>query len=209
MAIKRVKTMTRANSLAKLAIATAASFGLVACGGEKAEEAIVVESPETVAVATQSPDVSFKASGEKYDGTTVKPGSPFRISYRIIGTPVVGSPVTVDLQVESSQGSRPVQLDYRINDATSMVLAESQPASVRMELADNEKAFTQRVTIVPQREGRFYLNVSASFETADGTMSTVTAIPIQVGTGTRELTPNGELQTDENGETIRVLTDDQ
>jgi len=89
-----------------------------------------------------------------------------------------------------------------------MLLGESQPATVRMEFAANETAFTQQVTIVPQREGRFYLNVSASFETADGTMSTVTAIPIQVGTGSRELEPHGEVQLDEDGNAVRVLTND-
>jgi hypothetical protein len=39
-------------------------------------------------------------------------------------------------------------------------------------------------------------------------MSTVTAIPIQVGTGSRELQPHGEVQTDENGEAVRVLSGD-
>jgi len=110
--------------------------------------------------------------------------------------------------VESNQGTQPLNLEYRINDATSMVLGESQPATVRMEFAANESAFTQQVTIIPQREGRFYLNVSASFETADGTMSTVTAIPIQVGAGTRELLPHGEVQLDEEGNAVRVLTND-
>ncbi len=206
MAINQVKYMTRANSWKNLAIVAAASFALFACGSEDAEEATAVESLETVEVATQTPDVSFKASDDKYDGTVTKPGSPYTISYRIIGTPVVGSPVSVALLVKPNLGSQPVNLEYRINDATSMVLAESQPASVRMEFADNESELKQQVTIVPQREGRFYLNVSASFETADGTVSTVTAIPIQVGEGSRELQPNGEVQVDENGETVRVLT---
>jgi len=189
--------MTRMNSLRNLAIATAMSIGLFACGGE-----------ETVEVATSSAEAGAKPSVENYVSTVAKPGSPYSVSYRIIGTPIVGSPVTVDLRVESNQGTQPLNLEYRINDATSMLLGESQPATVRMEFADNETAFTQQVTIVPQREGRFYLNVSASFETADGTMSTVTAIPIQVGTGSRELQPHGEVQTDENGEAVRVLSGD-
>ena len=77
-----------------------------------------------------------------------------------------------------------------------------------MEPAANETQFRQQVTIVPQREGRFYLNVSASYQSEDGTTSTVTAIPIQVGTGARELQEHGEVQTDENGEAIRVLSSD-
>ena len=139
--------MTPLNSFRNLAIAAVASIGLFACGGE-----------ETLEVAASGADASAKPIVDKYVSTVVKPGSPYSVSYRIIGTPIVGSPVTVDLRVESNQGTQPLNLEYRINDATSMMLGESQPATVRMEFAANESAFTQQVTIIPQREGRFYLN---------------------------------------------------
>jgi len=197
----KVIDMTRAKTLAVFIIAM---FGLTACGSDKVEEQVAAEAE----VTRIAPDASIKSVDPELGGAIVTPGSPYRVSYRIIGTPVVGSPVTVALRVESSRGSKPLNLEYRINDATSMVLAESQPASVRMEAAGNDTAFTQQVTVIPQREGRFYLNVSAYFETVDGTMSTVTAIPIQVGTGTRELQPHGEVQLDENDEAVRVLTND-
>lgn len=179
-------------------------FGLAACGGDKAGEQVATDAE----IKTTPSDIGLKSGDPELGGAVVTPGAPYKVSYRIIGTPVVGVPVVVDLRVESSQGSRPLNLDYRISDATAMMLGESQPARVRMELAANETDFSQQVTIIPQREGRFYLNVSASFETVDGTMSTVTAIPIQVGTGTRELQPHGEVQTDENGDAVRVLSGD-
>ena len=202
MAEYKAIDMTRAKTLA---VFTIAMFGLAACGSDKAEEPVATEVEDL----SSAPDARIKSVDPELDGAVVTPGSPYRVSYRIIGTPIVGSPVTVDLRVESNRGAQPVNLDYRINDATSMILAESQPASVRMELAGDDAAFTQQVTVIPQREGRFYLNVSAYFETVDGTMSTVTAIPIQVGSGARELQPHGEVQTDENGEAVRVLTGDQ
>ncbi len=130
------------------------------------------------------------------------------MSYRIIGTPIVGNPVTIDLRVESMLGAQPITVDYRINDAAAMSLHEAQPARVQVEPVANENFVAQRVTVVPQREGRLYLNVSASFETAEGTASTVMAVPIQVGAGGPELKENGELQVDENGEAVRVLTGD-
>jgi hypothetical protein len=199
--LRLVNDMTRAKITA---ISTIAVFGLAACGSENAEEQVADE----VEVMSVAPDASTKSGDPELAGAVVTPGSPYRVSYRIIGTPVVGSPVTIDLTVEPSRGSQPLNLEYRINDATSMLLAESQPASVRMEPAGADAAFTQQVTIIPQREGRFYLNVSAYFETVDGTMSTVTAIPIQVGTGSRELQPHGEVQLDEDGNAVRVLTND-
>jgi len=197
MVDNKVIIMTRAK---KMAIFTVALFALAACGNDKSEEKMVVD----VSVE-KLPDVSHKSKDPDLGGAVVTPGSPFRVTYNIIGTPVVGSPVTVDLQIESAIESRPVNIDYRIRDASSMMLAESQPARVQMEPAQNERMFRQQVTVIPQREGRFYLNVSASFETSHGTMSTVTAIPIQVGSGARELQEHGEVQVDENGEAVRVL----
>ena len=185
-------------------ISAATILFLTACGAGKVED---VADTQEADLAKTAPQVSFKPSSE-YDGTASKPGAPYSISYRIIGTPIVGSPVTVDLRVKSTLGPRPLTLDYRINDKSSMMLSESQPESVHMEPAANEESFAQQVTVIPQRDGRLYLNVSASFETEDGTMSTVAAIPIQVGTGTRELQENGELGVDENGEAVRILSND-
>ena len=75
-----------------------------------------------------------------------------------------------------------------------------------MKPAANEDFIAQQVTVIPQRDGRLYLNVGASVETESGSMSSTMAIPIQVGSGARELQEDGELQLDENGEAVRVLT---
>ena len=187
-----------------LAISAIAIIGVAACGGEQAEEPAVAAEVE---LENTAPQVTFKP-GAEYDGTVAKPGSPYSMSYKIIGTPIVGSPLTINLRVASALRSRAVTISYRINDASAMMLAESQPASVHLEPAANEDSFTQQVTVIPQRDGRLYLNVSASFETENGTMSTVMAVPIQVGTGTRELQEHGVVELDEDGEAVRVLTSD-
>lgn len=197
--------MTAAKTLMMIAGLATACLGLAACTNEGSVQTAEVDAVE---LAKTAPDVNFKPGGDDYTGTVSKPGSPYSISYRIIGTPIVGSPVVVDLKVATSLAPRPVNLSYRINDATSMTFAESQPASVRLDFADNEKSLQQRVTVIPQREGRFYLNVGVSFEDETGTTSTVTAVPIQVGTGTRELQEHGRVETDEKGESVRVLSGD-
>ncbi len=204
MATRQVNRMSRAKSITISAIAL---LSVAACGGEQAKETVAVEeSAQEAAIAKVSPKT--QQSDDVYDGTVSKPGSPYAISYRIIGTPIVGSPLTVELRVDSKRGPQPVTLEYRIIDATSLLLAESQPRNVRMEPAANEASFRQQVTVIPQREGRFYLNVSASMETDSGTISTVTAIPIQVGNAPRVLQQHGEEQLDENGEAVRVLSSD-
>ena len=199
MADNMVIIMTRAK---RLTIVTAALLALAACGSEKSD---VTAAEDPSVDVLPAPDIDHKSKDPELGDAVVSPGSPYRVTYKIIGNPIIGSPVTVDLQIESASGSRPLHLEYRIRDASSMLLAESQPSRVLMEPAENERVFRQQVSVVPQREGRFYLNVSASFETSDGTMSTVTAIPIQVGSGTRELQENGEVQLDENGEAVKVL----
>jgi hypothetical protein len=137
---------------------------------------------------------------------TVKPQAPVQIAYRIIGTPIVGQPVAVDLQVTSMMGQREVTLSYRINDSTAMQFPEAQPPTVSLAPSTDELSSFQQVRVIPLREGRLFLNVSADIETDDGTMTTVTAIPIQVGaTSIRVPQQHGVETTDENGEAIKVL----
>ena len=195
----RVKIMNRAKTIAFSAAVTVA---LSACGkGDMEETGVETETK----LSKNALEVSAKPEPD-FDGTIAKPGSPFSVSYKVIGTPIVGSPVTVELRVTSTLGPRPLKVSYRINDASAMMFHEAQPSEVEMAPAANEKFIAQQVTVVPQREGRLYLNVGASVETDDGSMSSMMAIPIQVGSGGRDLEENGEVQLDENGEAIRVLT---
>jgi hypothetical protein len=176
-----------------------ASVLLAACGdsGEQqaapAEQGTAAETP----VAVLTPDEKFSVTG--------KPQGPVRIDYRIIGTPVVGQPVTVDLKVESNVGDTPVSLSYGTNDSTAMSFPESQQRTVSLAFVDDERTAGQQVTLIPAREGRLFLNVTAHMQTDTGSLQTVTAVPIQVGAAPRELQQNGVVTTDENGELIREM----
>lgn len=135
-----------------------------------------------------------------------KAGAPFTFRYKTIGTPVVGSPVTLDLEIHSVFGATPVEIGYQIADPSALLLHEAQPQSMVAELAANDDFVAERVTVIPQREGRLYLNVSAAVTTEDGRTSVVTAIPIHVGAVDTSPVEHGELETNEDGETTRVLT---
>lgn len=187
-------------SMNKMNVLTLVSILLLAaCGNDAAAPAAEVVEIDKSEIAAGKP-------ASRFDGTVTKVGSPFSISYKIIGTPVVGSPVTVELRVISALATQQAEISYSIPDDSSMALHEAQPQRVVAEFADNEKWIEQRVTVVPMREGRIYLNVAASAQAADGRTMTMMAVPIQVGQGGRELDENGELSTDEDGEAIRVLT---
>ena len=192
--------MNRAKNLALL---IAIVMALSGCGGGKQQASV---DPGTV-VDKEAPSVADKPT-PAYDGTVAKPGAPFSMSYKVVGTPIVGSPVTVNLRVTSTLGTQPVKISYRINDASALMFHEAQPSEIELAPADNEDFVLQQVTVVPQREGRLYLNVGAAVETVDGSISSMMAIPIQVGSGGRTLQEQGEVQLDENGEAIRVLSPD-
>jgi hypothetical protein len=170
---------------------------LTACGGEQqapaAEQGEAAETP----VAVLTPDEKFSVTG--------KPQGPVRIDYRIIGTPVVGQPVTVDLKVRSNVGDTPVTLSYGTNDSTAMTFPESQQRMVSLAFVDDERTSGQQVTLIPAREGRLFLNVTAHMQTDTGSLQTVTAVPIQVGAAPRELQENGVVTTDQSGELIREM----
>jgi len=136
---------------------------------------------------------------------TEKAQGPVQIDYKIIGIPIVGQPLGIDLEVTSKIGPQEMTLSYRVNDSTAMQFSETQLDRVTLAATRDERPSLQQVQVVPLREGRLFLNVSVSIETDDGTMSSVTAIPIQVGAAPRPVQDNGELVTDEGGEQVRSL----
>jgi hypothetical protein len=138
-----------------------------------------------------------------------KPSAPISIDYAIIGMPVVGQPVNVNLELSSSLRNRPVTLNYRINDARNLAFPQAQPQRVALPAFGDTDRVTQQVIVVPQREGRLYLNVYAEVETAEGTLLKSIAIPIQVGRAPREPERNGEPRQGADGETVISLPADE
>lgn len=179
-------------------------FVATACGksGEDGDQ-----PPGKVTVAGEAPAVTFEP--EDAGLKSAKPSGPVNISYRIVGEPVIGQPLAIDLQVTSTMGPAPVSLSYRINDSSALQLAESQEAKMTLMPDSDKPGGTRQVRVVPLREGRLFLNVAATVETADGSMSTVTAIPIKVGRAPRTYQQNGTVETDEDGNAVRVLSGDE
>jgi hypothetical protein len=136
---------------------------------------------------------------------THKPQGPVAIEYRIIGAPIVGQPLAIDIEVRSLLGAQEITLNYRINDATAMEFTEAQPAQLTLAPSNDPAPVVQQVRLVPLREGRVFLNVSASVDADGSRLSTAIAIPIQVGAAPRETETNGTLTTGESGEPLHSL----
>jgi hypothetical protein len=202
------------NRVTTILPAVLAGAMLAACSGGSeppaaaAEKSATTEVPASEAPASEAPAseaaVAVLTPEDKYS-VVGKPQGPVRIDYRIIGTPVVGQPVTIALNVKSNVGDTPVELSYGTNDSTAMTFPASQKRRVMLAFLDEERTASQQVTVVPAREGRLFLNVTAHMQTDTGSLQTVTAVPIQVGGGPRELQENGVVTTDEDGELIREM----
>jgi hypothetical protein len=128
-----------------------------------------------------------------------KPLAPISIDYEIIGTPVIGIPLSINVKISSTL-NQPIRMNYRIIDTTSLMFADAQAQSTSLILVDAEAFATEQITVVPQREGRLYLNVSAEIETQVGMMAKVMAIPIQVGSLQPALLLNGTITIGKDGE---------
>ena len=189
--------MTRVKSFWLILVA---SIFVSACGADDSTDpAVAIENGDSAEQVVQK-------AGTETSGLPAKAGSPFAITYELIGTPIIGSPVALNLTIASAFGPTPVEISYRVTDSTALMLHEAQPQSLRAEMTMNEKVIEDRVTVIPQREGRVYLNVAAGVTTAEGRISTTMAIPIHVGAVDTSPVEHGELETNEDGETTRVLT---
>lgn len=127
-----------------------------------------------------------------------KPRAPISIEYEIIGNAIVGQPILINVAVISSQG--PVELSYAINDKSAVMFQSGQVE--RMQIPDPSSGSTQQLAVVPQREGRVYVNVSAEVQTPGGSMIRSLAIPIKVGEAPEQATAPGEVKEAPDGETV-------
>ena len=177
------------NNHTSLLIAASALAFLAACGD--ASDSGVAEQESTavsdIPTTTTSPG---------------KPSAPINFRYEVQGTPLVGHPVSINVFVSSSVVGAPINLFYRVSDASSMMFPASQALRAEFMMAPGDEPRAQQITVIPQREGRLYLNVSAEIDMNGDTMLKSMSIPIQVGSAPPELKINGELVETPEGETV-------
>jgi hypothetical protein len=171
-----------------LATMLIASLAFTACTGSD-------NSAAPAATVAGKPTPTVGDTGVTSPG---KPTAPISIKYDVVGNPIVGQPVLVNIEVRSAQG--PVTVHYSITDTSALMLQEGQVE--RLEIADPSSGNVQQLSVIPQREGRVYVNVSAEVETPGGSMIRSMAVPIKVGAAPEQPTINGELKEGPDGETV-------
>jgi len=127
-----------------------------------------------------------------------KPQAPISMRYEIVGNPVVGQPVQINVMVSSPEG--PVEVLYSITDRSALVFQDGQVE--RIEIVDPSSDAGRQLSVIPQREGRLYVNVSAQVQTPSGPMIRSMSIPIKVGAAPAKPTPNGEVVEGPDGEAV-------
>ncbi len=171
-----------------------------ASGGAVTADARAVDESPLADLAAANADAS--PSEQRSPG---KPGAPITISYKVLGSAIVGQPVPIELEISSSITDRPIEVSYHIVDSASMLFPESQARRMEVRLARGDGPAARQVTVVPQREGRLYLNILAEVETSDGMMIKTMSVPISVGAGEIEPEVNGELVEGPDGEVVISL----
>lgn len=158
------------NSMKKFLLPLVVSvIALSACG----------QSEEAAMQAPVRPEPVAGKSMPNLDGASPgKPQAPIIMSYEIVGSPIVGNPVLINVSISSSQG--PVNVHYSITDQSALMFQDGQVE--HLEIADVSNGAARQLSVVPQREGRLYVNVSAEVQTPGGAKIRSMAIPIQVGT---------------------------
>ena len=96
----------------------------------------------------------------------------------------------------------PIQVNYRAADVGAMFIEKGGDANQSFKLANLATPGRREIVVVPQREGRSFITVTAELQTPAGIQSYSRDIAINVGAVPIQKTLNGELKADENGEPI-------
>jgi len=131
-----------------------------------------------VTPASGPADGAPPTTGEALD--SAGPGAPLRFDYRILGNPIAGQPVAVELMLETSLVDRPITLNYRAAEVGSLEFPESQAREIEVVPVRGDGLRPVQVTVVPARDGRIYLSVTATIETDTGSVRKAMAVPIMV-----------------------------
>jgi hypothetical protein len=119
-----------------------------------------------------------------------KSGNGVALSYRIEGAAKVGSPLTIVIEMNSP---RAAQVTLRAPEELQL----SAPDQVLRSQAGQRAQHT--ITVVPQAEGRFYLNLFSVANNRAG----ASAIAVQVGSAkATQPAPSGKVQVTPSGERI-------
>ena len=120
--------------------------------------------------------------------------TPVTLDYRVVGNPVVGKTVGIEIQVDTPVTDRPIDLEYRVPEANSIMFPDAQPQTVQLVSLAGAELRPQTVNVIPQRDGRVFLTVTARLETDKGAVRKSMSVPLQVARAPLETPESGAEQ---------------
>ena len=100
------------------------------------------------------------------------------IEYEIVGEAIINKPVGINIYVSYEQPGQDIVLYYRINAENDLKFGDNQIETVNLLPLSDGNYPLQQVIVVPKREGRVFLVVSAEIESTRRIDSTSMAVPI-------------------------------
>lgn len=137
--------------------------------------------PATDIAATTSHSDSAVIEGDSAVGSPGKRRSPITIGYQVLDVAAVGEPLTITLYFDSKTVDGDFEIHYRSSAPQQLALAPSQPETMQFGPDADGNYAPQTVVLLPQENGRFYLQVSAGLQTQSGLVMRPYSIPVQVG----------------------------
>jgi hypothetical protein len=169
-----------------------AAIALAACGS-KSDPQPAKAQPATMAAAPADPIAQMaRAVGNG------KPGAAVELRYEFSGKPSVGSPSQLQIAFIPHAGVDSMDIAI-INGMDGMTLSGPQYASFAE--VEPEKAYLHTVSVLPDRNGLFYLTVVVTTQIGNQNLSRTFSVPFVVGNVPAQQKP--APQTDDSGEAVQ------
>jgi hypothetical protein len=170
---------------------------------EEQQVSAVAGDTETVPATSESGAAEHRTKAAASAATSPgKPLPPIAFDYRILGTPVAGQP----LEIEISTGVEAALADLNVAlSGNERLLVPIEMARLRLAAAAAGQRATRTVRVTPVASGTVYLDVLLEAEIDGRQQSRAVTIPIRVGDGATPEPPAGTPSTDAEGAPIISL----
>lgn len=167
-----------------------AGIALAACGSKPDPQPAQAQPGSTAAKADPIAQMA-RAVGNG------KPGAAVELRYEFSGKPTVGTPS--ELQIAFIPHTGVDSMDIAINGMDGVTL--SGPQSASFPEVEPQKPYVQTVSVLPDRNGVFYLTVVVTTQIGNQNLSRTFSVPFVVGNVPAQQKP--APQTDASGEAVQ------
>ena len=164
--------------VALLALGIAATATLVGCAREGTAGADAESGDTAAAGSRRSAKASIDAMVSAVSSSG-KPGAPVELKFDLASRPELGKPLQVTVVVVPlGEGITQLRVVFQSNEAVEVQAGSEMAVQNRPAVG---VAVSHSVTVVPRRDGVFYLGAVALVEGPGGSVARSFAIPIIVG----------------------------